>query len=472
MKTFLLFLFTGITCTSFAQHTISGIWEGKLNAGVSLRIVFHFDRQPGDTYKGFMDSPDQGAKGIPFSSVTVKDDSVIAEVKVVGGSFKGVLAKDSVISGSWFQQGGAYALTVYRVKEASTLQRPQTPKPPFIYTAEEVAYDNGDKSVHFGGTFTYPKGSGPFTTAILITGSGQQDRDETILGHKPFAVIADDLTRKGFAVLRVDDRGMGKTTGMVKEATSADFANDVEAGLAYLKTREEVDRKRIGLIGHSEGGLIASIVASRNKDISFVILLAGPGIKGADLLADQNEAILKVNGIPADAALAYKILFRKIIEETLTSPDSATAFQKAWADGLQWKDRQAPSILTALNIRDSITDKKVVSQLITAFSVPWMKYFLNSDPRPLIEKFHCKVLALDGSRDVQVIATTNLAGINSALKKSKSPVYETKELQGLNHLFQHCKKCTVNEYGELEETFAPEVLEIMSDWLQHNIQKI
>jgi pimeloyl-ACP methyl ester carboxylesterase len=361
---------------------------------------------------------------------------------------------------------------VYRVKEASTLQRPQTPKPPFIYTAEEVAYDNGDKSVHFGGTFTYPKGSGPFTTAILITGSGQQDRDETILGHKPFAVIADDLTRKGFAVLRVDDRGMGKTTGMVKEATSADFANDVEAGLAYLKTREEVDRKRIGLIGHSEGGLIASIVASRNKDISFVILLAGPGIKGADLLADQNEAILKVNGIPADAALAYKILFRKIIEETLTSPDSATAFQKAWADGLQWKDRQAPSILTALNIRDSITDKKVVSQLITAFSVPWMKYFLNSDPRPLIEKFHCKVLALDGSRDVQVIATTNLAGINSALKKSKSPVYETKELQGLNHLFQHCKKCTVNEYGELEETFAPEVLEIMSDWLQHNIQKI
>lgn len=471
MKKFLFVLLIMAAFTSVdAQKNVEGIWEGKLDVGISLRIVFHFNKQADGTYSGTMDSPDQNAKGIPISSITVTADSLIATVKSVGGSYKGIIIKDSTISGRWSQGTVSYALTTHRVKEASVTsapKRPQTPKPPFSYAVEEVEYDNADKSVHFGATFTYPKGNGPFTTAILITGSGQQDRDETLLNHKPFAVIADDLTKKGFAVLRVDDRGVGKTTGNVKEATSANFADDVEAGLAYLKTRKEVNQKKLGLIGHSEGGLIASIVAARNKNIDFVIMLAGPGVKGADLLADQNEAILKSSGVAAEAALAYKTLFRQLIEDALTIKDSAALFDKAWHDGLTWKEKQPASILAALNINsnDNETNKKTITNLITAFSIPWMNYFLSSDPAPLIEKFHCKVLALDGSKDLQVIATPNLAGIHKALEKSKSPAYETKELPGLNHLFQHCNKCTINEYGELEETFAPEALILMENWL-------
>lgn len=475
MKKLIIFLLIIIAFTAVhAQKNIDGIWEGKLDVGVSLRVVFHFNKQPDGSYKGTMDSPDQGVRGIPISSIIISEDSIVAEVKSIGGSYKGIRIKDSTISGSWSQGVGSYALTTHRVKEASIVneasaaKRPQTPKPPFSYAVEEVGYDNADKSVHFGGTFTYPKGNGPFTTALLITGSGQQDRDETILNHKPFAVIADDLTKKGFAVLRVDDRGMGKTTGNVKEATSANFADDVETGLGYLKTRKEVNQKKLGLIGHSEGGLIASIVAARNKNISFVIMLAGPGVKGADLLSDQNEAILKSSGVTADAAFAYKSLFRQIIEDVLTIKDSVALFDKVWHDGLLWKAKQPPSILAALHINtnDSATNKKAISTLITAFSFPWMKFFLNSDPASLIEKFQCKVLALDGSKDLQVIATSNLAGIHKALEKSKSPAYETRELPGLNHLFQHCNKCTISEYGELEETFAPEALEIMENWLK------
>ena len=474
MKKLFIFLLIIVAFTTVrAQKNIDGIWEGKLDVGISLRIVFHFDKQADGSYKGTMDSPDQNVKGIPISSILISDDSITVEVKSIGGSYKGIRIKDSTISGSWNQGVGSYALTTKHVKVASAVnegslaKRPQTPKPPFTYTVEEVGYDNADKSVHFGGSFTYPKTSGPFVTAILITGSGQQDRDETILNHKPFAVIADYLTKKGFAVLRVDDRGVGKTTGNVKEATSADFATDVEAGIAYLKTRKEVDVKKIGLIGHSEGGLIASIVASKNKDINYVIMLAGPGVRGADLLADQNEAILKSSGVTADAAMAYKVLFRQIIEDVLTVKDSITLFDKAWQDGLLWKTKQPPSTLAALHINsnDSANNKKAISNLITAFSFPWMKYFLSSDPASLIEKFHCNLLALDGSKDLQVIATSNLSGIHKALEKSKSPVYETRELPGLNHLFQHCNKCTISEYGELEETFAPEALEIMGDWL-------
>ncbi len=475
MKKLVIFLLIIVAFTKLhAQKNFNGIWEGKLDVGISLRIVFHFDKQADGSYKGTMDSPDQNVKGIPISNILISADSITVEVKSIGGSYKGIIIKDSTISGSWNQGVGSYALTTHHVKVASVVnegslaKRPQTPKPPFTYAVEEVGYDNADKSVHFGGSFTYPKTSGSFVTAILITGSGQQDRDETILNHKPFAVIADYLTKKGFAVLRVDDRGVGKTTGNVKEATSADFARDVEAGLTYLKTRKEVDAKKLGLIGHSEGGLIASIVASKNKDINFVIMLAGPGVKGADLLADQNEAVLKASGVAADAALAYKTLYKQITKDMFTLNDSIAVFDKAWHDELLWQEKQPASILAVLNmsLKDSINIKKHISTVIAFFMNPWMKYFFNSNPAPLIEKFQCKTLALDGSKDVQVIATSNLAGIHKALEKSKSPAYETRELPGLNHLFQHCTKCTISEYGELEETFAPEALEIMGNWLR------
>ncbi len=467
----LLVLYISITSLS-AQKRIEGVWEGRLDAGTSsLRIVFHFDRQNNGLYEGSMDSPDQGVNGIHCDSVLVTKDSVIVKINAAFARLNGLRVKDSNIEGNWEQRGMKFPISLKLVTSVSNKpNRPQTPMPPFTYNSEEVEYDNADKSVHFGATLTYPKGDGPFPAIIMITGSGLQDRDETIFEHKPFAVIADYLTKRGFAVLRIDDRGMGKSKGDVMNATSADFAKDVETSLAYLKNRKEVDKKRIGFIGHSEGGLIADMVASRNPDINFIITLAGPGVKGADILVQQNEAIFKADSLPNPAVDAYMELYKKIMNDAETNKDTALLYRTILNDFVQWKSRQSPEILTELNLSaDSIANKKIAKAFAKAFALPWMKYFIGADPRPYIEKLKCKVLALDGSKDLQVNASINLAAINQALKKSKSPSYETKEIPGLNHLFQHCKKCTVAEYSQIEETFAPDALEIIGEWLDKNV---
>jgi len=460
--------FTGI----YAQKNIAGIWEGKMQVtSFSLRIVFHFEKANDGTYSGKMDSPDQGARGVACENVSLKNDSVIVTIKK-GAYFKGHMLNDSLIDGNWEQGGKKIPLTLNKESAVSkNPDRPQTPKPPFNYNSEDLEYDNADKTVHLGATFTYPKGNGPFPTAILITGSGQQDRDETIMGHKSFFVIADYLTKKGYAVLRVDDRGMVKSTGDLSKATSADFANDVETSLNYIKNRKEVDQKKIGLIGHSEGALIACIIASRNADINFVIMLAGQGIKGEDILVKQDEDVLKSYGLPSKIVAEYSIIYKKVIADVLAEKDTAILFQKVINDYKEWKAGQSESTLKALKLStDNSNDNKIAKDFVLGFTSPWMRYFLVTDPQPMMEKFTCKVLALDGSKDLQVNASINLAAIKKTLKKSKSPVYDTKEIPGLNHLFQHCKKCTVEEYAELEETFAPEALEIMGNWLDKNVK--
>ncbi|MDE3211608.1 MAG: prolyl oligopeptidase family serine peptidase [Bacteroidota bacterium] len=462
-----------LSLTAIAQTpNLTGMWEGKLNVGVTLRLVFHFQKSEDGGFKGTMDSPDQGAKGIPFSAVTVNQDSVTAEIKSIGGAFRGKFEDDSTLSGLWIQGGRSFPLVLKPVAKVEALVRPQTPKPPFNYHSEEVHYDNADKSIHFGGTFTYPNQGGPFPTALLITGSGQQDRDETIFEHKPFAVIADYLTKRGYAILRVDDRGVGETSaGDLKNATSADFAKDVEAGLTYLRTRKEVDPTRLGLIGHSEGGLIEDIVASTDRKIYFLIMLAGPGEKGVDLLADQARSILLSTGVPPTAADAYKPLYISVLHAGLGAADTTAAIQEAMASYLQWKKVTPDSIQTVLQLNQEENGRKMVSLIIKEISIPWFKFFLNTDPALYIRKLHCRVLALNGSKDVQVVPGPNLAAIRTALTKSKSPEYETRELPGLNHLFQKCRTCTVQEYGALEETFDPSALKAMGDWLDKNVKK-
>ena len=460
------------TITANAQiKDISGIWEGKLNVGVELRLVFHFTKNDDGTYKGTMDSPDQNAKDIPCSKVTVSADSVIAEIKMINGAYKAAITNDSTLSGQWVQGAGSFPLITKHVEKASEIKpKPQTPQPPFNYNSEDVEYNNADSSIHFGATFTYPKTSGPFATAILITGSGQQDRDETILGHKPFAVIADYLTKNGYAVLRVDDRGMGKTSaGDLKNATSADFAKDVEAGLAYLNTRKEVDKNKIGLIGHSEGGFIEDIVAAKNKNINFIIMLAGPGTKGSVLLADQAEAILVAAGVSKEAANAYMPLYKKILQNAMEK-DTAAANIASISSYNEWKIKTDTNYIKALNFGNEEDAKKAIRSITYQASTPWFKYFLQTDPADYIKQLRCKVLALNGSKDVQVLPQQNLAAINSALEKSKSKKYEIHELPGLNHLFQHCNVCTVAEYGQLEETFAQEALDMMAKWLNENVK--
>lgn len=469
--TILLIALLGITVSSNAQtKDIVGLWEGKLNVGVELRIVFHFTKNPDGTYKATMDSPDQNAKDIPCSKVTISGDSVITEISIAQATYKAIVLNDSTISGKFEQLGASLPLTLNHVEKLSVpAARKQTPHPPFDYNSEDVEYNNADSSIHFGATFTYPKTGGPFTSAILITGSGQQDRDETLFNHKPFAVIADYLTKNGYAVLRVDDRAVGKTSfGDVTKATSADFAKDVEAGLTYLNTRKEVDKKKIGLIGHSEGGLIADIVGSANKNVSFIVMLAGPGVDGAAVLAGQTEAILIASGASKEVAAAYKSFYEKVISNS-KEKDTALAISKSMDDYMRWKKTTDPKIVDTLEMKNDAEVSKAIRQMIKQFSVPWFRYFLETNPADYIRQLQCKVLVLNGSKDVQVLPEQNLAAIKNALQKSKSKKFETIELPGLNHLFQHCNACTIQEYGQLEETFATEALEIILKWLNKNV---
>ncbi len=459
---------------SFAQ--ITGTWNGTLHVQTNnFPIVFHIARGSAGELIAAFDSPGQNAFNLAVSEVITKEDSVILMMEILNGKYAGLLNHDKkTINGTWFQGNAAFPLTVTKTSDTATVKqklRPQTPKPPFAYQVRDVDYWNADKSIHYGATLTCPaqarkKG---FPAVILITGSGQQDRDETMLGHKPFAVIADNLTKKGFLVLRADDRGMGKTTGDFTQATSLDFAKDVEAGLDFLETQPEVDKENIGLIGHSEGGLIAPIVAGERKEVKFIVLLAGPGIPTIDLMQQQSEAIDVSGGHTLAEAKATSGFLRVIWEELNKNEDTATTTNNIRMKAGEWAKTLDTAVLAKIRKRIDLPVDDYLRKATTAASGKWFRYFIGFDPQPYLQKLQCKVLALGGSKDVQVIAGTNLPGIRAALQKSHSPKYDVIELPGLNHLFQTCTKCSPAEYDELEETFSPTALAIMDDWLLKNV---
>jgi pimeloyl-ACP methyl ester carboxylesterase len=332
-----------------------------------------------------------------------------------------------------------------------------------------VEYENADHSIHFGATLTYPDGGGSFPAVILITGSGLQDRDETIGLHKPFAVIAHYLTQKGIAVLRIDDRGIGKSTGDTKNATSADFAKDVETSLAYLKTRAEIDVEKIGLVGHSEGGMIGPLVASRHPEIAFVVMLAGPGIPIQELMAEQSAATLRTVGISQEAIQAYMPFYRKLSEVIPRSPSAEEARKSAWVEFQKWQNATPKELIAATTgTTDSASAQKFVGHFTDQLYSPWFRYFMQYNPQPTLRELHCPVLALNGEKDVQVIAKSNLEGIRLSLKKNKKTSIQ--ELTGLNHLFQTCMTCGVGEYFTLEETFSPTALALMGNWIKEVVR--
>ena len=469
-----ILLLTLLAVLSFYSHAqqITGSWQGVLIAGPQkLKVVFHVNKDSLNTYHSGFDSPDQGAFGIPCSETNIKADSLEMLIKSIQGGYRGKWDGKNNISGYFFQVGHQFPFrSLPGPDTVVTLIRPQTPKPPFPYHSEDIEYDNPASGIHYSGTITYPGSGGPFPAILLITGSGQQDRDETISGHKPFAVIADYLTRRGFAVLRVDDRQKGKSTGDLSQATTLDFSKDVETSLGELQKRKDIDQKKIGLIGHSEGGLIAAMVAAENPKLKFIILLAGPGLKGADLLTLQTQALDRSMGVPEELAKAETALKSQIIKELVSSKDTGTQFKNAWASYLIWKKNTKPEIVSTLSMDTDPVAENVIRTYLQGLNNPWMIYFLQADPATYLVKLKCKVLALNGSRDIQVLPDPNLAAIDSALKKSGATVYATVKLEGLNHLFQHCKTCTIREYGELEETFSPEALKIMGDWLDKNVK--
>jgi uncharacterized protein len=339
--------------------------------------------------------------------------------------------------------------------------RPQTPKPPFPYRAEAVKYENKAGGVTLAGTLTIPAGAGPFPAVILITGSGAQDRDETILGHKPFLVLADYLSRRGVAVLRVDDRGVGGSTGSIKTSTSEDFAGDVLTGLDFLKGHKEIDARKLGLIGHSEGGIIAPIAAVRSKDVAFIVLMAGTGVPGSQIVEAQGQLILKAGGSSESQMKTEREIQKRLIDILVREIDEKIARVKLAAAVKEFVAAMPDSDRKALGGKLGALSEAALD----GFNNAWFRFFLTYDPRPTLRTLHCPVLAINGSKDLQVPAKENLAEIDKALKAGGNRNVKTVELPGLNHLFQPCKTGGPGEYGTIETTIDPGALKTIGDWI-------
>ena len=439
----------------------SEVWEGTLEVqgGIKLRLAFHTLMTRGGAIRVTMDSPDQGAFGFKVDKAEVSKESLKFTLSKIG-EYEGKLdpTGESAV-GRWKQGGVSLPLTLKKVAEATQVRRPQTPKGPFPYASKEVAYDSRAKGVRIAGTLTLPEGDGPFPAALLITGSGPQDRDETLLGHKPFLVLADELTRRGIAVLRVDDRGVGGSTGDNAKATTADFAEDALGGLDFLKGDERIDRPRIGLIGHSEGGLIAPIVATRSDDVAFIILMAGPGLPGDQILSAQLKLILKASGADEGTIRRSAESQARLIAIAKEAEDPKLAAEKLKAASLEMA-KSLPD-----GERKALAEADPNGALVSTLASPWFRYFLNFDPGPTLARVRCPVLAINGEKDLQVPCKENLEAIDRAVRSGGNDRVTIREMAGLNHLFQPCTTGAPSEYAAIEETFAPAALRAIGDWI-------
>ena len=445
-------------------NDITGEWNGKLKvSGMQLRLVFHISKAE-NAYSATMDSPDQGAKNLPMSKAKFENNTLTVEMASAGIEYVGKLDSGKV-TGTFKQGVQSFPMVLTRAAIAKVeMKRPQEPVKPYPYYSEDVTFTNAKANITLAGTLTLPKKMGKFPVVVMITGSGAQNRDEELMGHKPFLVIADYLTRNGIGVLRLDDRGSFASKGDFKTATTFDFATDVEAAIEYLKTRKEIDVKHIGLIGHSEGGIIAPLVASRNKSVSFIVMLAGTAIPGSELLIRQQELIGRASGVKESDLKITKELNTDIYKLVDKISNNDTLKAKI-TNYLLAKSKELPE----LNIPEGKTVNDLIELQLSQLMTPWMLNFIRYNPAPTLEKVQCAVLAINGSKDLQVPASVNLPAIEKALKKSGNKHFTVKELPGLNHLFQECKTGLPAEYGEIEQTVSPLALETMTGWIKTTV---
>ena len=455
-------ILTLIVSPSIAQ-TITGDWFGKLDIpGNALRINFHITENNG-TYKTTMDSPDQNAFGIPTDYTAYENNELIVKVAAANVEYKGTF-KDHIITGTFTQNGYAIPLVLSRteIKKDETPEklRPQDPKKPYNYISEDITFSNPKaNNIKLAGTLTRPKNIKNPPVAILITGSGPQNRDSEVkaFNHRPFLVLSDYLTNHGIAVLRYDDRGVGQSKGTQLNATSADFATDVEAAVSYLKTRNDIDINKIGLIGHSEGGFIAPMVASKDKGIAFVILLAGTGVDGGTVLQTQTRRALELAGLSENYInLTEKLTIElhNIVRKN-TIEDRINAKLIAHLENYrQYNDNE---------LSQTLTDE--IIQQYGQLSSNWMAYFIRTNPDEFLSQVTCPVLAINGSKDFQVLPELNLNAIKKSLEKADNNDVTIQELEGLNHMFQKANTGGIEEYSKIEETFNPEALELISNWI-------
>lgn len=444
-----------------AVQGLDGNWAGTLDFGTAkLRLVLHVLSRDGGVKAG-LDSPDQGVSGIPVTTLSRDGKSVAFGLASIGASFNGTLSADGrAIAGTFTQNGRDTPLTLTRLAAGAQAARPRRPQEeaiasaPLPYRTEDLAFANPSAvGVKLSGTLTLPKGPGPFPAVVLIAGSGPQTRDENLLGHKVFLVLADCLTRQGLAVLRYDKRGIGRSSGDASAATTADFASDAAAAVAYLRSRPDVDPRRVGLIGHSEGGEIAPIVAAKDPSLAFIVMMAGPGVPGRELIPEQGRRIALANGASPAEADRLSALERLAVDAVAGAKTSSEAKVKVRA---------------VLDGADPKPSPQVADATMQMAALDWMRFFLAYDPAPALREVRVPVLALNGSLDLQVPASQNLPPIRAALAADRDATVI--EMPGLNHLFQHAATGSPAEYGAIEQTLAPELLQTVSDWIGRRVR--
>jgi uncharacterized protein len=431
-----------------------GTWQGAIETGnMRMRLQLHLSHDDKKRLAASVDSLDQGVQGIPAADVSEKSGELKLELPAFNAEYIGTLSSDkNEINGHWSQNENLETLNFRRSDQVLELRRPQNPRKPYPFREEEVSFAAGDGKATLAGTLSLPQGTGPFPAAVLVGGSGPNDRDESVAGHKPFLILADFLARKGIAVLRYDKRGISGSTGNFSEATIEVFAQDAQSALAYLAKRTEVDARRLGVVGHSEGGILAALAATGSPDVKWVVLLATPASTGERTLLRQSELIARAGGLPEDQ-----------IERSLAFD------RKAYAAVRQSKDPAAlelrlQELVDQSGLGASMPPAALQAQ-IKLMGSPWFREFLDFDPLPLLTKLQCPVLALAGDRDLQVDSLENVPLLRKAYESSGNKDFTVLEIEGVNHLFQKAQSGSPALYGAIEETIAPEVLTAIGNWV-------
>ena len=443
-----------------AVSKAEGTWQGAIEVtNMRMRFELHVSHDDHGKLLASVDSLDQGIRGIPASKVTEKNGELTFELPAFQAEYRGTLsASKNEIAGEWTQNDSVEKLDFRRRDQPLELRRPQNPAKPYPYNVEEVSFPVAAGKLALAGTLTIPPGAGPFPAAVLVGGSGPADRDETIAGHKPFLILADLLTRKGIAVLRYDQRGIAQSGGNHEQATMEDLASDAEAALRYLKARQEVDPKRIGLIGRSEGGILAAQIAVRAGDLDWLVLLATPATNGERTLLRQSELIARAGGLPEEQ-IARSQQFDRQAYAAVREEKSASALEARLNELIEKSGLNASMPPAALQAQ------------IRLMTTPWFREYLDFIPAAVLEKVKCPVLALNGDRDLQVDADESVPLLRQAYEKSGNQDFTVLEIQGVNHLFQKAQSGSPALYGAIEETMAPEVENAISGWLaRHTAQ--
>ncbi|MCT4665040.1 MAG: alpha/beta fold hydrolase [Flavobacteriales bacterium] len=444
---------------SLNAQELRGLWKGDLVYGdQEIPLLFTF---PEGDEKGYVESPTQTTEKYEITKFTLDDGAISIEVKSLGSKFEGFV-EQGIIEGEIFQGGMTFPMELVSTTMDEVYPRPQTPKAPFEYQVEELKIPGAEKEITLAGTLTLPKAETYKNLAILITGSGPQNRDEELMYHKPFMVIADYLTKNGTAVFRYDERGVGESSGDFSTATSFDFGADVLAIVDHFSKDKRFQNASIGLIGHSEGGMIAPYVSNKNKNIKYIVLMAGTGAEGYEVILDQQSRILKAQGKHSDQDIkTMEQVGRRIFEYFKKNKDSKN-IEKNLKEYIREMYEAHKTVMVPMGATAEMMAESTTKQYLSN----WFREMLFYNPGPVLEMLQVPTLVLQGSKDLQVSEELNIPIIKNALKKSSVP-HKIQVFESLNHLFQHCETGSVEEYIQIEQTISPEVLEVMSEWISN-----